>query len=128
MAKRVLDVGQCGPDHYAIRRLLESRFGAEVVQAHGPDDALAHLSREQFDLVLVNRKLDADDSDGLPIVQAIKADPAIARVPVMLVSNHEDAQAAAIAAGAVEGFGKAQLGRAEAEKKLRAVLGESGSR
>jgi CheY-like chemotaxis protein len=128
MAKRILDVGQCGPDHHAIRRLLEPRFGAEVVQAHGPSDALAHLRREKFDLVLVNRKLDADYSDGLPIIQAIKADPAIASVPVMLVSNYEDAQQAAVAAGAVEGFGKAQLGHAETLEKLRAALGEGGNR
>jgi len=122
MVKRVLDVGQCGPDHFAISRLLQSRFGVEVVQAHGPDDALAHLRREPFALVLVNRKLDADASDGLPIVKAIKADPALADVPVMLVSNYADAQQAAIATGAIAGFGKAELGRRETEDKLRAVL------
>ncbi|HEY1599759.1 MAG TPA: response regulator [Pirellulales bacterium] len=123
MAKRVLDVGQCGPDHAAIRRLLSSRFGAEVVQAHGPTDALAHLRREPFSLVLINRKLDADYSDGLEILNAIKADPALSSVPVMLVSNYADAQATAVEAGAITGFGKAELGRPETEEKLRGVLG-----
>jgi CheY-like chemotaxis protein len=122
MAKRVLDVGQCSPDHFAIRRLLQSRFGVEAVQAHGPHDALAHLRREPFALVLVNRKLDADSGDGLAIVKAIKADPAFADVPVMLVSNYADAQQAAVAAGALPGFGKAEIGRRETEDKLRAVL------
>jgi CheY-like chemotaxis protein len=123
MAKRVLDIGQCGPDHAAIRRLLSSRFGAEVVQAHGPNDALEHLRRGPFALVLINRKLDADYSDGLEILQAIKADPTLASVPVMLVSNYADAQATAVEAGAIEGFGKAELGRPETEEKLRAALG-----
>ncbi len=125
MSKRVLDVGQCSPDHFAIRRLLESRFGATVVQTHGLTDTLSQLRREPVDLVLVNRKLDADYSDGLEILKAIKADAALATVPVMLVSNYADAQAEAVAAGAVPGFGKAELTRSETEEKLRAVLGSN---
>jgi hypothetical protein len=39
MTKRVLDVGQCGPDHAAIRRLVQGTFGAEVVQADSLEDA-----------------------------------------------------------------------------------------
>ncbi len=123
MPKRVLDVGQCSPDHSAIRRLLESRFGAVVVQAHGLDDALREMRCEPVDLVLVNRKLDADYSDGMEILKAIKADSALAPVPVMLVSNYADAQATAVAAGAIEGFGKAELSRPATVEKLTAVLG-----
>jgi CheY-like chemotaxis protein len=122
MPKRVLDVGQCSPDHYAIRRLLESRFGAVVVQAHGLDDALREMRREQVDLLLVNRKLDADYSDGMEILKAVKADTALAAIPVMLVSNYADAQATAVAAGAIEGFGKAELSRSTTVEKLTAVL------
>ena len=79
MAKRVLDIGQCSPDHYAISRLLKSRFGAEVVHAHGwrdNDAGRGNFAARHFDLVLVNRKLDADYSDGLEIAKAIKDDPA----------------------------------------------------
>jgi len=65
MAKRVLDVGNCVPDHAAIRTMLEQTFGAEVLQTDGPDDTLALLRREPVNLVLVNRKLDHDYSDGL---------------------------------------------------------------
>jgi CheY-like chemotaxis protein len=122
MTKRVLDVGQCSPDHFSIRRLLESRLAATVVQAHGLADTLAELRREPVDLVLINRKLDADYSDGLEILAAIKADAALADVPVMLVSNYADAQATAIAAGAIPGFGKSELARPETLEKLRAVL------
>lgn len=124
MSKRVLDVGQCGPDHSAIRRLLEARFGAQVVQAHGLTDTLAELRREPCALVLVNRKLDADYTDGLAIIKALKAAADLKDVPVMLVSNYADAHAEAVAAGALVGFGKAELGKRETEDKLRAVIGD----
>ena len=47
-AKRVLDVGNCGVDYGAISSMMRNTFGAEVVQAHGPDDAHALLGREHF--------------------------------------------------------------------------------
>jgi len=122
MPARVLDVGQCDPDHAAISRLLQSRFGAEIVRACGLADTLDALRRAPFALVLVNRKLDADYSDGLEIIKAIKADPSVAAVPVMLVSNYAEAHQEAVAVGALTGFGKAELTRPETEEKLRAVL------
>ena len=93
MAKRVLDVGNCVPDHAAIRSLLEGTFGAEVVQTHTPEDTLTKLKAGAFDLVLVNRKLDQDYSDGMDIITSIKADAALAMTPIMLITNYEDHQA-----------------------------------
>ncbi|HUY89277.1 MAG TPA: response regulator [Pirellulales bacterium] len=125
MPKRVLDVGQCAPDHAAIRRLVAGTFDAEVVQADRLDDALAALRQETFDLVLINRKLDIDYSDGIEILRAIKTDPAISSMPVMLVTNYPEYQQAAIAAGGEPGFGKAELERAETREKLGRFLGAS---
>lgn len=122
MPKRVLDVGQCAPDHAAIRRLVQGTFGAEVVQADRLDDALAALRRESFDLVLINRKLDVDYSDGIEILRAIKTDSALASTPVMLVTNYPEHQQAAVAAGAEPGFGKAELGLAATREKLGRFL------
>src|SRR4051812_43777348 len=110
MRKRVLDVGQCGPDHFSIRTFLMRNFDCEVVQVDDAPGALAELKDGQFDLVLVNRKLDCDYSDGLEVIRAIKANPAIASVPVMLVTNYPEHQEAAIAVGAVRGFGKLEFG------------------
>lgn len=121
--KRVLNVGQCAMDHGAIRRLIERSFGAEVVPAHSRDEALRQLRASAFDLVLVNRKLDADYSDGLEVLQAIKADAQLRELPVMLVSNYADAQAQAMAAGAVAGFGKSQYDDPATLERLAAVLG-----
>ncbi len=123
--KRVLDVGQCAPDHGAIRHLIEGSFKAEVVQAHGARDALIALRAGPFDLVLINRKLDADYSDGLEIVKAIKADPSLAVVPVMLITNYPEYQQEAIAAGAELGFGKAEIHEPSTHERLKKILGQA---
>jgi len=122
MPKRVLDVGQCGPDHAAIRALLTVHFECEVVQAHGLDDALMHLKSAEFHLVLVNRKLDRDYSDGIEIIHALKATPETVDVPVMLVTNYPEHQEAAVAAGAHHGFGKLEFDHPATHEKLAAVL------
>jgi CheY-like chemotaxis protein len=122
MPIRVLDVGQCGPDHATIRSYLTRHFDCEIVQAHGVDDTLAYLKSGQFELVLINRKLDADYSDGIEIIRKIKADADIAQVPVMLVTNYPEHQEAAVAAGALRGFGKLEYEKPETRAKLAAVL------
>lgn len=122
MTKRVLDVGQCGPDHATIRNYLTANFDCEVVQTHGLADTLNELKAGEYHLVLVNRKLDANYSDGIEILRAIKADRETADVPVMIVTNYPEHQDAAIAAGAHRGFGKLEYDRPETREKLAAVL------
>src|SRR5436190_19466629 len=118
MSKRVLDVGQCGPDHSSIRSYLTRNFECEVVQVDDAAGALAELHGGQFDLVLVNRKLDSDYSDGIEVIRTLKADPGTASVPVMLVTNYPEHQDAAIAAGAIRGFGKLEFGKPETRLRL----------
>jgi two-component system chemotaxis response regulator CheY len=122
MPKRILDVGQCGPDHATIRSYFTRNFDCEVVQTHGPDDTLAQLKSGRFDLVLINRKLDADYTDGMDILKKIKADASIADVPVMIVTNYAEHQDAAVAAGAVRGFGKLEYDKPETRDKIAAAL------
>lgn len=122
MPKQVLDVGNCGYDHSQIKSLVERNFDAKVLQAHGPHDTLKMLREQTFALVIINRKLDRDHSDGLAILKDIKSDEKLQDIPVMLLSNYEDAQAAAIEAGAAPGFGKKQLGKEETVKKLQPFL------
>ena len=95
-----------------------SHFDAEVVQAHGLDDALQTLRQGCFDLILINRRLDRDNSEGLVVLAAIKADSELASVPTMLVTNFEDHQQTAINAGAVAGFGKLALNESSTVDKL----------
>jgi two-component system, chemotaxis family, chemotaxis protein CheY len=122
MPKRVLDVGQCGPDHATIHRYLTRHFDCEVVQVDDASDALTQLKGSRFDLVLVNRKLDVDYSDGVEVIRQIKSDPATANVPAMLVTNYPEHQDAAVAAGAVRGFGKLEFDNPETRERIAAVL------
>jgi CheY-like chemotaxis protein len=122
MPKRVLDIGQCGPDHFTIRSYLTRNFDCEVVQVDDVASALAQLKDGRFDLVLVNRKLDVDYSDGIEVIRQLKADPKSAGIPMMLITNYPEHQDAAIAAGAVRGFGKLEYEKPETHSKLAAIL------
>ena len=123
MTKRVLDVGQCNPDHAAIRRLLERSFQAHVVRTHELLDTLQALREQAYDLILINRKLDIDYSDGMDILQELKANPELSAIPVMLVTNFPEYQAQAVEAGAVPGFGKDELNQPQTVEKLKKYLG-----
>jgi two-component system chemotaxis response regulator CheY len=122
MSKRVLDVGNCGPDHAAIRNYLTRHFDVELVQVDDAAGAMAQLRVGNFDLVLVNRKLDIDYSDGIEVIRALKADSKTADVPVMLVTNYTDHQDAAVAIGALRGFGKLEFSKSETRDRLAAIL------
>lgn len=121
-SRRVLSVGQCFADHSGITRVLRGAFAAEVIGADSAPEALQQLRQDTFALVLVNRVLDADGSSGLELIRALKADEQLRHVPVMLVSNYEDAQAQAVQAGAVPGFGKAALGQPHMLARVEAYL------
>jgi CheY-like chemotaxis protein len=121
-AKRVLSVGQCYADHSAIAGTLQRHFQAEVASAATVAEALTLLRQQPFDLVLVNRVLDGDGSSGLAMVEQFKAEDRLRDVPIMLVSNYEDAQQQAVEKGALPGFGKAALGQPRMLARVRVVL------
>jgi CheY-like chemotaxis protein len=123
VSKRVLDVGQCNPDHSSLSHFLTSNFDVQVDRSHEMDDTLQKLQSNHYDMVMINRKLDRDYSDGMEILRKIKADDATKEIPIVLISNYDDAQEAAIKAGAAPGFGKAQLGDAATLEKVTAILG-----
>jgi CheY-like chemotaxis protein len=107
-------------DHGRLSATLAKLYDADVIAVDSALGAVERLVREQFDLVLVNRVFDADGSPGLDFIRALKkSEP---EVPVMLVSNYADSQREAAAAGALPGFGKAELGEAKMHACLREVL------
>ena len=122
-AKRVLSVGQCAADNWSITRALKTHFSAEVVPADGASEALGLLEQQAFDLVLVNRVFDADGGSGVGFIRQLTQREPHVTVPVMLVSNYQDAQDEAVKAGAKPGFGKAALGQPAMLARLRDVLG-----
>lgn len=123
MSKRVLNVGQCGPDTASLTHCITSNFDAELIPAATTDEALEKLRSESFDLVLVNRKLDADYTDGTILISRMQADPDINTTPIMLVSNFAESQEEAVEMGAEYGFGKAELDKSETIERLGKFLG-----
>ncbi len=113
-------VGHCGPDVFALRSALRGALpGAEVITV-GDDNTLAGA---EADLLLINRVLDGRFSvdSGLDMIAA----RAGAGAPVMLISNFEDAQEAAVRAGALPGFGKNELYSDAMRDRLRAAISPS---
>ena len=107
--KRVLDVGQCQPDHGAIRELLRSTFGAEVEYAADIKGALQRLCESHFDLALVNRIIDSTSDEGIELIKRMKDSEFLCGTPIMMVSDLDTAQKDAAEAGAEPGFGKSEL-------------------
>ncbi len=98
-------------------------FCAELHKADTFAETFEELQGAHFDLVLVNRVLNADGSSGLELIRSLKQDANFSEVPVMLVSNFEDAQQAAESLGALPGFGKADLHTARSIERIEQALG-----
>lgn len=119
---RVVLVGHCGPDSGMLKSVLSRVLPAcDVVRADDEQTALDEVTRA--DLLLVNRQLDGDFSSqgGVELIHELVGVPA-RKAAIMLVSNFEDAQQAAVAEGAAMGFGKARAGSADAAERIRAAV------
>ena len=103
--------------------MLSERFGASVDRAGSIAEAISDVREKGYDLVLVNRILDANAEEGLELIRQLREDEQTRDVEVMLVSNYEDAQEAAVAMGARPGFGKAKLDVASTVEALAHWLG-----
>lgn len=122
MKKTVLDVGNCSPDHSAIKRMLTSLYDVEVLQADQLSDTQQILASQDVDLILINRKLDIDYSDGMDILKSLKSGETTRHIPVMLVTNYPEHQQAAVEAGGVYGFGKLELNSPQTRERLGLYL------
>jgi CheY-like chemotaxis protein len=122
MPKQVLNVGQCDYDHCNIQTFIQSHFDATVSSAGSYAEAQSAAQETVWDLILVNRVLDADGKSGLELIKNLKSDPVTRSLPVMLVSNFADAQMAAVEAGALPGFGKAMLTAPATLDELKKIL------
>jgi hypothetical protein len=120
MDVHVLSVGQCGYDDSQLSRVLQVEADAHLSRAGTAAEAKRLVQEKPFDLVLINRIIDGDGSQGVDLVAEL------AKIPgapcTMLVSDYAEAQAAAVANGAKPGFGKSALGSAEVGQLLRQAL------
>src|SRR4051812_41871848 len=125
MSKRVVLVGHCGPDSSYLRMAV-ARVQRNLIVSMADDDA--ELSREigqGAELLLLNRVLDYgfEQTDGAALIAELRA--RFPDVKMMLVSNYPEAQAEAVAAGALPGFGKRELGSERVTKLLREALADA---
>ncbi len=120
--RSVLLVGHCGADTASLTRMLQAHFTVRIESAATLADSLALAQRAKYDLVLVNRILDQDGSQGLEVIREWVSTARTADSPVMLVSNYASAQQEAIEAGAQPGFGKQSLHLPETRDSLRPFL------
>ncbi len=120
MDSHVLSVGQCSADDYRLGRALSVQANAHLARAASAAEALRLVETHSYDLVLVNRIFDGDGESGVEFIRELKK--SAASPCVMLVSDYADAQADAVAAGALRGFGKSNLESAEVGQLLREAL------
>jgi two-component system, response regulator, stage 0 sporulation protein F len=120
--KKVLSVGQCNPDHNTLRNYLETFFDCEIVRIDSTSEALVELEKKSYDLVLVNRKLDVDYSDGTILIAEMQRNSIMKLTPIMLISNYPEFQKEAILLGAVPGIGKLEYGKESAFQKVAKYL------
>lgn len=81
--------------------------GVAVDQAHQAVDAVSLIDQNEYAMVVVNRLLDCDGSQGMDVITELKAKQP--DLPIMLVTNYQEHQDAAIAAGCAPGYGKSDL-------------------
>lgn len=116
---KVALVGHCGIDGPRIEAQISSILQDADVCSCNDSDALHRVCDEGVDLLLFNRELGFGfgDEQGVQVIQKLRASHP--NVKLMLISDYPDAQSAARAAGALPGFGKADLGTSKVEKALR---------
>jgi DNA-binding NtrC family response regulator len=105
--KNVLLVGQCNYDGPRIKEILESNFNVSVDDIKTISEAKKMLVDSSYKLVLVNRIIDLNHEEGIQLVDHVVKEHK--SIPIILLSNHDDALATAVEHGAKEGFGKKEL-------------------
>jgi hypothetical protein len=118
--RRIVLVGHCGPDFFALRSAMASMLPGVVVE-RANDDAGTQLAAKEADLLLINRALDGDFAagDGVALIRSLAG----VRARLMLISNYAESQSEAERAGALPGFGKSAMYADRTGRILRAALG-----
>ena len=122
MAKKIVLVGHCGADSAYLRIAVGSAAKDATIVAADDSSDLNRALQDGADLVLVNRQLDYGfpTEEGVELIRSLREKHP--NLSYMLVSNYPEAQEAAVAAGALPGFGKREIGSPRVKELLRAAL------
>jgi two-component system, chemotaxis family, chemotaxis protein CheY len=123
MQRKVLLVGHCGADATYLKLAVRSAAPDVAVAVAEDERSLRQtLSDDAVALVLLNRVLSYgfEVDSGVEVIRGLKPD--FPRLRMILVSNYPEAQQEAVAAGALPGFGKRDLGSRRVVEMLRSAL------
>jgi two-component system chemotaxis response regulator CheY len=122
MSKKVVLVGHCGPDSSYLRMVVKQAAKDATLLSADNQIELNEAIEKGADLLLFNRELGYgfDENLGAEVIRKLR--PEYPSIRMMLVSNYPDAQAAAVAAGALPGFGKREIGSPRVVQLLQDAL------
>ncbi len=125
--KKVVLVGHCGADSSYLRIAVASAGASVSVLAADDQEALSSALTNGVELILINRILDwgFEEQEGVALIARLRQTHP--HLKTMLVSNYADAQAAAVAAGALPGFGKREIGSAKVKELLKSALSDTST-
>src|SRR5258706_6065319 len=125
--KKVVLVGHCGADSSYMRIAVASAGPAVSVVSVDDEEGLTAALTNGVELALVNRIIDwgFEEQDGVALISRLRRTHP--NLKTMLVSNYPDAQAAAVAAGALPGFGKREIGGAKVKEILPMALSQTSA-
>ena len=122
MSTKIALIGHCGPDSTYLR--LTAMKAAKDVQVLMADDdsELKDVLEQGVDLLLLNRELGYGFTEkmGADLIKRLRA--AHPQLKMMLVSNYAEAQAEAVANGALPGFGKREIGSPRVVELLKEAI------
>jgi DNA-binding response OmpR family regulator len=115
-------------DDKFLRTVLEKKLlaeGFEVVSAVDGDEALGKIISGKPDLILLDIIL--PKKSGFLVLENIKKDPELRKVPVVIISNlgQEDDIKKGLSLGAIEYFVKAKIALDDIIKKIKEYTGQS---
>ena len=115
----VMLVGHCGPDAIMLKTVVQRALPEASVELVNDQESLdAALAGDV--VLLVNRELDGAfhvGTGGIDLIRQLAQSDS--PPPMLLVSNFEEAQSEARAAGAMPGFGKSDLYHDDTTQRLK---------
>ncbi len=125
-ADQVILVGHCGPDTYMLKFKVEQVLpNVPVKVINDEKDLEGQLTGRT--LLLINRVLDGgifEPGTGIDLIGRLTSQADVPKM--MLISDFADAQAQAVMAGALQGFGKSELGKPQTEQLLQGAFADEG--
>jgi CheY-like chemotaxis protein len=120
--KRILIVEDKASSRELLRTVLE-QLGYAVIEASDGDEALRQVRRQAPDLVLMDLQMPA--RNGYDVLQEIRKDPGLARLPVVAVTaNAMPGDEAKVLAAGFTGYIAKPVALAHLRSEVNRILGQ----